>query len=210
MLAAEPIEMDTSNLTQPLLTDGDEEFIGDISAKASRSPSPIRQSVISDSKSDAPNVDETQADSESRPQQLRSGFLNPDPSDSQLQYTRESKLDERPQLEYEPSDIDDDDPPPVSTVKILKPQHKDVLLTASEPVCIICENCGTTCQTTVIHVFGLSTCLWICLLLVLCFPIAWLPLFWKDVSKTGSSIYVIFVFDLYTNLVCFTPAFKVP
>ena len=192
MLSAEPIGMDTSNLTRPLLLDGDEEFIGDITAKAaSRSPSPIiRQSVICDGGPDDSNENNNREDMESTQTQLRTGFLNPDPSDSQLQYTRDSKLDEsksslvaKPQLEYEPSESDDDDPPPVSTVKILKPQHKDALRTAAEPVCITCENCGTTCETTVIHVFGLSTCLWICLLLVLCFPIAWLPLFWKDVSK---------------------------
>ena len=91
-------------------------------------------------------------------------------------------------LEYEPSDHSTSDAPtsaspPVKTVRISAPQSYDVLRTSNKPVCVTCKYCNTTCETTVVEAFGTSTCFWVCVLLVLCFPIAWLPFFWKNVSS---------------------------
>jgi hypothetical protein len=145
---------DTS-LTEPLLTDGEEELIGNINA----GDSPQKESS---------NVD---------------GLEN-NPTDPADETSHESPLQNpAPALEYEPSDFDDSNEAPIKTIKVCQPQKLEALSTANGPVCVRCENCNTTCETTVVRVFGLSTCLWICVLLVLCFPIAWLPLFWKDVSK---------------------------
>lgn len=184
--------MSEPTLTEPLLADGEEEFIGNINAEA-RTSSP---------QTETPDAENHQTIKDLKSSGLRSAFLSGDPSDSQLEYVRDSKLTEestsslhaKPQLEYEPTIDDDTSSHPIKTIRVRQPQKIETLSTANEPVCVKCEYCGTACETTVVHVFGLSTCLWICLLLVLCFPIAWLPLFWKDVStKRLSYLQIMFV-----------------
>lgn len=157
-----------TSLTEPLLADGEEEFIGNINADSCRSSSRSRQAEDNNNPSSNAQAEEQKSDAD--------GDGN----------TEQSPL-QNPELEYEPSDYDDDendDQAPIKMIKVRQPQTKEVLRTANVPVCVQCENCNTTCETTVVHVFGMSTCLWVCILLVLCFPVAWLPLFWKDVSSS--------------------------
>lgn len=103
-------------------------------------------------------------------------------------------LETAPHLEYEASnysisDAPTSESPPVKTIRLSAPQNYDVLRTSNKPVCVTCKFCNTTCETTVVEAFGTSTCLWVCVLLVLCFPIAWLPFFWNDVS---TNLYCVF------------------
>lgn len=81
------------------------------------------------------------------------------------------------QLEYEPSDIDESEPKQekIDTIKF----------TSNEPVWQTCHYCNTTSETTTVHAFGRCTCVWVCILLVLCFPLCWLPFFWKSVSTVN-------------------------
>lgn len=87
-------------------------------------------------------------------------------------------LNVRPQLEYEPensatgeinAETEDDNP-------------QEIKFTTNEPVWQTCPYCNTTAETTTINAFGRCTCLWVCILLVVCFPLCWLPFLWKDVS----------------------------
>lgn len=157
-LPIQPMNVSEASLTEPLLTDGEEEFIGNVNDGGSRSSSQQDISEADNSNPADPN-ERTKADVD----------LNP----SALHFT---------DLEYEPSDSSDNAQAPIKMIKVSQPQKKEALRTASEPVCVQCEHCNTVCETTVVQVFGMSTCLWICILLVICFPIAWIPLFWKDVS----------------------------
>lgn len=152
-----------SALTEPLLADGEEEFIGNINA----GDSPQKDSSVADGLENNPTGPTVEQQN-----------VPPEGADEN---SGESPL-HNPALEYEPSDFDDNNEAPIKTIRVRQPQKLEALSTANEPVCVRCENCNTACETTVVRVFGLSTCLWICALLVLCFPIAWLPLFWKDVS----------------------------
>lgn len=82
----------------------------------------------------------------------------------------------KPQLEYEPSDFDKDPRDP-------EQEHPEVTkFTSKTPVWQTCPYCNTTSETTAVNVFGKCTCIWVCVLLLLCFPLCWLPFFWKNVS----------------------------
>lgn len=83
----------------------------------------------------------------------------------------------KPQLEYEPSDID--------TAETKQENVENTKFTSDEPVWQTCPYCNTTSETTTVNAFGRCTCLWVCILLVLCFPLCWIPFFWKSVSTAA-------------------------
>lgn len=93
--------------------------------------------------------------------------LDADPSYEPLQV--------KPKLEYEPESLD--------VPMIIAEQHpEEIQFTSNKSVWQTCPYCNTTAETTTVSVCGTITCLWFGVLLVLCFPLCWIPLVCKNVS----------------------------
>ena len=88
-------------------------------------------------------------------------------------------LNVNPQLEYEPENATKGD----TNVETDDNPQEIKLFTTNEPVWQTCPYCNTTAETTTVNAFGKCTCIWVCILLVICFPLCWLPFLWKDVSN---------------------------
>jgi hypothetical protein len=60
---------------------------------------------------------------------------------------------------------------------------RDLVTKCNEPALITCPYCNTTAETTTVNAFGTCTLIWVVILSIVCFPLCWLPLLWREVSK---------------------------